>query len=295
MMERAARPLRAAALVLGICGAQASADDATARQQAEQRVRLAERLIADSPTAQRIVASGQALAISHLDEGRVHLSAADEALKAGDWVRARRSADEALHHIGQARRLAPDQPSKQQMQRQRHEQQLAALERLLETWRERAVAAGHIDDGLLDASGLLGQARRLGEEQRFDDSLRALAAAEQRVLGGMQRVLGGRELDYTERPATPADAWRLEQARHATLADLVPLALRELAPRAEMRTLIERYQQSSLALSTQAQVRHDAGDTESALDLLRVATMYLQRALAAAGLALPNDSRINPP
>lgn len=285
----------AAALVLGLCGAQAGADDDVARQQAEQRVRLAERLIADSPTAQRIVASGQAAAISHLDEGRVHLSAADQALKAGDWVRARRSADEALQHISQARRLAPDQLSKQQVQRQRHEQQLAALERLLETWRQRAVAAGRIDDSWLDASGLLGQARRLGEEQRFDDSLRLLNAVEQRVLGGIQRVLGGRELDYTEQPATPADAWHIEQARHATLTDLVPLALRELAPRAEMRTLVERYQQSSLALATQARMRHAAGDTESARDLLRVATMYLQRALAAAGLALPNDSGSNPP
>ncbi|MDH4060755.1 MAG: hypothetical protein OEU94_08075 [Aquincola sp.] len=293
-MRRAVQPLRAAALVLGLCGAHAGADDAMARQQAEQRVRLAERLITDASTTHRILASGNPVAISHLDEGRVHLSAAGEALLAGDYVRARRIADEALQHLGQARRLAPDQPSKQHALRARHEQQVAALERLLEAWRERAVAAGRIDDGWLDATGQLAHARRLGEEQRYDDSLRLLATIEQRVLAGMQRAIGARELDYTERAATPAEAWRLERARHAMLADLVPLALHEMTPREDTRALVERYQHSSQALAAQAQSRHEAGETEPALDLLRVASMYLQRALAAAGVSLTNDSGSNP-
>ena len=88
------------ALGLLLAAGLAIADDE--RTQAEQRVRLAARLIADSPAAQRIQASGNAVAISHLDEGRLHLSTAEEALKAGDAAKARKSAEEVLGQIQDA-------------------------------------------------------------------------------------------------------------------------------------------------------------------------------------------------
>ncbi|MBL8319927.1 MAG: hypothetical protein JNJ42_16070, partial [Burkholderiaceae bacterium] len=59
--------------VLGLAlslGAAQAADDG--RAQVEQRIKLTARLIADAPTAQRIAASGNAQAVSHLDESRVY-------------------------------------------------------------------------------------------------------------------------------------------------------------------------------------------------------------------------------
>lgn len=278
----------AAVLLLALCGAALAADDA--KTQAEQRVRLAARLIADSPAAQRIQASGNAAAVSHLDEGRLHLSLADEALKAGDYAKARKTADESLMHLGMARRLVPDDPSRQRSLRQRHEQQLASMERLIEAWRVRAGASAVNDNALLDVTGLVGQARRQGEEQRYEESLQTLAATERRVLEGMNRVLGSRELDYTARAATPAEAYPLEMARHSALAELVPLALRELQPPPEARALIERYLQSSKALHAQAQQRFEAGDTATALATLRGASTYVERALNAAGVVTPGPT-----
>lgn len=288
--EEAVKPTLTAALLLALCSVTLAADEA--KTQAEQRVRLAARLIADSPAAQRIQASGNAAAVSHLDEGRLHLSVAEEAFKAGDYARARRTADEALQHLGMARRLVPDAPSRQLMLRQRHEQQLASMERLIEAWRTRAGAAS--DNALLDATGLAGQARRLGEEQRYEESLQTLALTERRVLDGLSRVMASRELDYTARAATPAEDYQLEMARHSALAELVPLALRELQPAADARALIERYLQSSKALHAQAQQRFEAGDTASALATLRSASSYVERALNAAGVVTPGptDTRI---
>lgn len=275
----------AAVLLLALCSSVGAADDA--KTQAEQRVRLATRLIADSPAAQRIQASGHAMAISHLDEGRLHLSVADEALKAGDYPKARKTADDALHHLGMARRLAPDAPSRQLMLRQRHEQQLASMERLIEAWRVRAGATAGNDNTLLDAMGLVGQARLQGEQQRYEESLQTLAAAERYLLDGMSRVLTSRELDYSARAATPAETYRMEMARHSGLAELVPLALRELQPRPDARALIERYLQSGKALHAQAQRRFEVGDTTGALATLRSASSYVERALNAAGVVTP--------
>jgi hypothetical protein len=275
-----------AALLLALCSAALAADDV--KTQAEQRVRLAARLIADSPAAQRIQASGNAVAVSHLDEGRLHLSLAEEAFKAGDYARARKTADDALQHLGMARRHVPDAPSRQLMLRQRHEQQLASMERLIEAWRVRAGSAN--DNALLDATGLVGQARRLGEEQRYEESLQMLAATERRVLEGMGRVLGSRELDYSARAATPAEAYPLEMARHSARAELVPLALRELQPRPDARALIERYMQSGRALHAQALQRFEAGDLPTAMATLRSASTYVERALNAAGVVTPNPT-----
>jgi hypothetical protein len=266
-------------LVAGI----AVADDE--RTQAEQRVRLAARLIADSPAAQRIQASGNAVAISHLDEGRLHLSTAEEALKAGDAAKARKSAEESLQHLGMARRLVPDLPARQQALRQRHDQQLASALRLVEAWRVRAGTTA--DNALLDATGLVGQAKRLGEEQRYDDSLRTLSAVELQLLGGFTRLFASLELDYTPRAANPAEAYRDEMASYSALSELVPVAVRELTPRADARQLIERYTKSAQALHLQAHQRFESGDRDGALANLRSAVMYVQRALAAAGVVTP--------
>jgi hypothetical protein len=275
------------ALGAGVNNALAQDD---AKTQAEQRVRLAARLIADSPAAQRIQASGNAMAVSHLDEGRLHLSLAEEALKAADYAKARKTADEALTHLGMARRLVPDAPVQQQALRKRHDEQLAAIERLVEAWRVRAGASAGNDNALLDATGLIGQARQQGESRRYDESLRTLAAAERRVLDGIGRALASRELDYSVRAGTPAETYHWEMARHSSLAELVPLAVRELQPGADARALIERYLQSAKTLHAQALQRFEGGDSASALATLRSASSYVERALNAAGVVTPNPS-----
>jgi hypothetical protein len=265
-----------------------AADDA--KTQAEQRVRLAARLIADSPASQRIQASGNALALSHLDEGRLHLSLAEAAFTAGDYAKARKTADEALTHLGMARRLVPDAPSQQQALRKRHDEQLASIERLVEAWRVRAGASAVTDNALLDATGLIGQARQQGEARRYEESLRTLAAAERRMLDGIGRALASRELDYSTRAATPMQTYHWEMARHSALAELVPLAVRELQPGPDARALIERYLQSAKALHAQATQRFDSGDNATALATLRSASGYVERALNAAGVVTPSPS-----
>lgn len=285
---------RGAALALA-CAATAALGADDARTQAEQRVALVARLVADSPAAQRITASGQSAAVSHLDEARLHLARAQDALKANDPALARRAADEALMHLSHARRMVPDAPSRQQSLRQRHEQQQAALERLLEAWRVRAAAAGAANDpDLLDATGQIGNARLLGESGRHEEALAQLSAAQEHLVRGMGRAYANaRDIDYTTRAATPAEAFRIELAQHGAMADLLPVAAAQLKPRPDALALIERYRQSADALHTQALRAYERGDTPAALAALRNAALYLQRALAAAGVVtpLPSDEK----
>lgn len=295
-MSRAARvlpggvgALMAAALCL--VPQAGSADDLTGRIQVEQKIRLVGRLMADGPALQRIAQSGNAQAIANLDEGRVHHALAEDRLARGDLHGALQSADEALRHLGLARRLVPDVSAQQTLSRQRHEQRAATVERLIEAWRQRAAAQPAVGGGDVTAAmELVARSRQQAGAGLHDEAGNSLAAAERHVLEGMQRVLQSTTLDYTQRGATPAEEFQLELARHRGLAELVPLALRDLKPRADMAALAERYADTSSTLRSQAQQQYQAGDVTSALGVLRNAVLYVQRALAAAGVAASTES-----
>lgn len=267
-----------------------AADADPARTQLEQRLKLSAAMMSDSATAQRIASSGNARAMAHLDEGRVHHARAVDLLDKGDVAAARAAADEALKHLGLARRLAPDAPARQSIARQRFGEMDASLDRLIAAWRDRAGAGAAQDSDLVAALGLIGAARKLAEESRFDEAVQTLTTAEGHVLAGMNRLMHARTLDYTARATTPAEEFNLELARHRSLMELVPLAINDLKPRTDARVLIDRYTEASAALRVQAQHQFQSGDVPAALANLRNALMYVQRALTSAGLVVPQPT-----
>ena len=269
-----------------VAGAAVAATDAE-RAAVEQRIRLTQKLIADSATAQRIATSGNPAAVGHFDEGRLHQRNAEDLLRRGDVDGARKAVDEALKHVAMARRLVPDGASRQAQAKARYEQAAANLARLVDSWRRHA-GAGDADDGdLIAAIGLQQTAMWFAGEQRFDEAVHTLDTAERHVLAGMNRLLGAKTLDYTARASTQAEEYQLELARHQGLIDLLPLALRELKPRADAQALIERYGESSRALRLQAERRFQAGEIQPAIADIRNATLFAQRALGAAGVTTP--------
>lgn len=269
-------------------------DDAT-RRQIDQKLQLVARMIGDTASVQRIQSSGNTQAQTNYEEARVHYSAALDFMAHNDLGQARRSADEALRHIGTARRLAPDAPTRQAAARQRHDQLLASLDRLVVAWRRRADAASASgtappakdSERFTVTQGLMASAAHLAADKRYDEASNLLMQAERHVLEGMNGLLQSTTLDYSNRPSTPVEELDQELARHRGLADLVPLAISDLKPRAEALALIERYNETSTTLRTQALQQQQAGDVTQALAHIRNATMYVQRALQAAGLVVP--------
>lgn len=292
MIKRTAAATLAMALTMG--GALAADDPA--RAQLEQRIKLTARLYGDGANSQRIASSGHARAMALLDEGRVHQAQAEQALAAGDLAAARREADEALRHISQARKLVPNATARQAEAQQRYGQRLATLERLLQAWpvpKGADPATPPAGDGLADrqlAVKALAAARSQAAAEQFDEANRQLAEAEGHLLAGMNRLLHQRTIDYTARAATPTDAFYEALARHEGLIELVPVALSELKPGPDATTLVERYSDTSRALRQQAVQRQQRGEVQQAVADLNNALIYVQRALAAAGVALPTPT-----
>ena len=278
----------AAGLGLALAVGSVMADEV--RSQVEQRIRLAAALFADSPAAQRITRSGNAEAVALLDQGRLHHAMAEEALRRGDMAEARREIDEALRHVGAARRLVPDSAVRQAAAKQRHEELMASLERLVEAWRVQDGAAAPQDGDLASAESLMSTARSLGAAGRHVEALAALKTAERQVITGMNRSLQQREINYTQRAGTPEQEFQLELRRHQAMADLLPVAVGELRPQASAVQLIERYAETSRTLRAQAEQKAQAGDITEALALVRKAMLNLQRAMQAAGLSMPQST-----
>jgi tetratricopeptide (TPR) repeat protein len=258
------------------------------RVQLEQKIRLTSTLLSDSPTALRITRSGNQQAVTHLDEGRVHHALAEDLLARSDLDGARRAVDNALHHLGMARRLVPDASARQAAALQRHTQYLDSIERLIEAWRNRVGAQSPNDTTDITAAiGLVGTARQLAQNGRYEEANQTLARAEGVVLTGLNRALQAGTLDYTLRPSSPQEEFQHELARYRGFSELVPLAMHELKPRSDALTRIERYNQTSNALQAQALAQFQQGNTRQALVHIRNATLYAQRALQAAGLVTP--------
>lgn len=294
VLRAASAVTTATALLLGAAAAGA-ADDPFARVQVEQKIRLVAKLITDSSAAQRIVASGNVEAVGRLDEARVHQALAEELLRRGDLAGARQAADDALRRVALARRLAPDAPARREAARQRHEQLSSGVERLIDAWRARAgTLSGPDSEDLAAAMGLLGTARQQAQEGRFDSANQTLVQAEGHVLAGMNRSLHATTIDYTVRASNPAEEFQQELARHRGFAELLPLAIRDLKPRPEALAQIERFGEASGALHQQALQQLQTGDTAQALVHIRNATLFLQRALSAAGVTAPQPTGKSP-
>jgi hypothetical protein len=284
--------LAALAATLGLAAPACAADDEAAqRVQTEQKLKLSARLVSDPVAQQRIAGSGLPAAQAHLDEARVHQALAEDLYAQGDLAGARRAADDALRHASAARRLVPDDSARQAAAKQRLEQLLASVERLVDSARARSQPG---DDGqdLAAALGLVSVARQQAQDTRYEAAQKTLAQAERHLLAGLHRTLvrapdGSATLDYTERAATPAQAYVQALARHRGLAELLPIAVRDLRPAPEALAQVERYGETARSLEAQALQQYQSGAPDEALALLRNATLYVQRALNAAGLVAP--------
>lgn len=269
----------------------ASGDDSLRRRLLEQKSALVLRVLEDPALAGRIASAAS-------DEARAFLRQASEAYRRGlalseqgKLAEGESAMDEAMAAIGRARRLSPDPAQRVLDVRTRYLAQSDSTGSLLAALRRQASLrqAGQSIEELDRGAELHSRGRQLGEEQRYEDALRVLIAAESQLLVALPRVLGTTQLDYTPRFDKPGDELRHEMERFGSLRGLVPLALAKLKPAPAERQAVEQYLRRASELQESAVAHSGRGDVAAALDALRHGTEWLQRAFAAVGLALPEQ------
>lgn len=256
----------------------------------EQKLEFVRTMIADGPVVQRISASSNEVARKHLEDGRAQYANAVELLKAGDLPAAEKAANDAIWAIGRARQLVQDSGTRLVAEKLRHQQLLASTERLIPTYKTHLAQSGlDADADLAAAQDLIQQANALAQAEKLADANRTLLEAERHLLLGLTRLVGSKTIDYTPRFDTAAKEYEYELERNRSFGDLVPLAMGELNPSADARTLITRFVERNQALRAQAVAQAGQKQYANAIGLLKEATLQLQRALAAAGLTVPQQ------
>jgi hypothetical protein len=170
----------------------------------------------------------------------------------------------------------------------------AALLSSVQTMREtylRYAARTEDPHGMLiaEVDQALSRAREL-QRAAPQEAVRELTLAEQAMTHALTQALGSLTVSYAPSFPGPREEFGFELARQRGYAALVPAALHELAPGPAARTLVQRHVDSGEALAARAERQAGEGDWRAALESVRDAIAQMQRALGAAGLALPEEA-----
>ena len=168
---------------------------------------------------------------------------------------------------------------------------LSSVETMRDTYARFAGTKRDLQGTLVfDVNQTIAQAREL-QHSDPGEALRVLGLAEQTMTHALTQVLGSLTVNYALSFPGPREEYEFEQARHRGYAALVPAALHELKPAPAALILVQRYVDSGESMAALAARHAGQGDWRAALDGVRSATQYAQRALGAAGLAVPEDTQ----
>ncbi len=283
--------LLAASLVAAGAAAAEEADVLLKQKQA-----LVKRLLADDSAAGRITASGNEQAMRFVAAAAEHHANSVALAERGEFARAETLLNEAMWAIGRARQMVPDNMARLIELRVRYARLLgvvdalrASFEHNLRRIRGTTFKAPIPDPDMQAVSILIEEARTYASAESPAGAIDRLEQAEHRLLIALNRLLGSTTLNYTERFETPAGEFSYERERHNSYASLVPIAIQRFNPGPAALRLVERYADNGRAAAAIAEQQAAKEDYRSALKSVRSATAHMQRALGAAGLAVPNE------
>ena len=236
-----------------------------------QKALLVKRMLEAAPSGSQADASAAGLharALQHLERGEDR--EADRLLK------------EAIRAMQLARRPAPAAPQYASL--------VSSVETMRDTYARYAGTKRDLHGTLVfEVNQALARAREL-QSADPGEALRVLGLAEQALSQALTHSLDPLTVSYAPSFSGPQEEFRFEEARYRTHAALVPAALNQLKPGTAAQLLVQRHMDSSEVLAGRAAQLAGKGDWRAALESVRDATASVQRALGAAGLAVPEES-----
>ncbi len=265
-----------------------------------QKQAFARSLIEDATVVARIQASQDADALKLFALAKDSYSSALAAIKDGNFSGADKLLNDAMSAMGKARRQVPDAAALAVKQQAEYEKKLESVESLKKSYlgylKLNGKQAGETnkdteESASLGINKLMEAAKNHAKDGRPGDALRALEKAEQVMRSALNRVIGSKVLDYTPKFESPDEEYAYELNRNRSFQELIPVAIAQLRPSDEARKNIESLIERNRAAVEQARVHADQKDFRQALASIHMGTGYLQLALTAAGLVLPQESK----
>lgn len=260
------------------------------RQTVEQKITLVSRMLHDSPIAARVQASNSTEAKNFLVQADASLRRAHASVGTNNLADADTALNEAMWQIGKARELVPDSTAQQIGERVRYAQLSQGYELIESAYQRHLDRMKHQPDGDFGRARMLAaEARQLADAEKYLESNALLTRARDLMLQSYHSHLGSMTIVYAPVFDAPVDEYRYELDRYRDYEALLPLALRELNASRESSALVARIAERAKALQQQSVQQAARSDFKAATRSLNQATAQLQRALAAAGLVVPQQ------
>jgi len=271
-----------------LLGIAASAAQADAPEGVERKVRLLDRLLADSASRRKIELSNDDASAGELARALMSLDAAQNALARSEWESADQAAAAGLAAYSAALRAAGATRSedagraKFQKTRERVDRFMDAYDRI-RTEKALPDARDTLDGAEVDR--LLRSADEAAARGDYADANHSIDAAASLVEAALTGLRRHETLVHELSFADPADAYRYERKRNESYALLVDLfesggAINAMAL-AQLRAAVD----ANAAVRSEADAAFERGDAAAAIALLEDGTNRLAAALRRSGLA----------
>ncbi len=250
-------------------------------EQAMTSSRLANRLRlnADSPAAPVFASAQNELDSARQALQRGELDKADDALSQVTWL------------LFQAQSLDPTPDLEaQKMLSVRLAEAVSSLRQSYLDTRAR-LGSEQTDDraAVMKIDRMVAQARRHADGGQYDAAIGQYEQAQKALLNEHQVLLGSAVVVYDKRFDSLTDEYRFELMRNHDYQRLVPVAIERYQPDAAKRDEVQRMARDAGDTTLQAELMAAEGKHPKAIELLQGSTERLQKALAMAGLVVPQS------
>ncbi len=218
------------------------------------------------------------------------LEQAEAALQAGHGVQALLLAGQAQAAIDQASagKLSPETRA---AYKKEFDELMAGISsfmeahaRTVEQVQKEKGEVVHFDQ--LKVDGLVADAKRLAEQDRWQEANDTLRLAQREINAATNAMLHQKTLVYDKNFETPEEEYEYELSRFESYLELIPVAIEQKRPGKGALMLIERYRDKGVSLRDQAKERAAQGDYKNAILMLQAATANVRRGLRMAGVSM---------
>jgi hypothetical protein len=248
-------------------------------------------MVTGSASAKRIEESGNAEAITMLNDARKQVESAKTALAGGKLEDAMSQVDEGLRLMTAASRAITTESDMAAVNHKaKYDELISSLQTYDGSYKRNVERAAKMKQPLkskLDEAEygrLVKEGQSLGGKGDYMAANKPLEKAQAMITSVLTDMLHAQTVVYDTNFETPKDEYEYELARVENYEELVPLAIEQKQPNERTLGMIDEFVKKAAQIKTEGQSIAAKGDYKMAIMAMEAAASNLQRALRLAGV-----------
>ena len=248
-------------------------------------------MVTGSASAKRIEESGNAEAISMLNEARKQVDSAKAALAGGKLEEAMNQVNEGLRLMTAASRAITTESDMSAVNHKaKYDELISSLHTYDGSYKRNVERATRLKQPLkskldeAEYARLVKEGQALGGKGDYMTANKSLEKAQAMITAVLTEMLHAQTVVYDTKFETPKEEYEYELARVENYEELVPLAIEQKQPNERTLGMIDDFVKKAAQIKAEGQGVAAKGDYKMAIMAMEAATSNLQQALRLAGV-----------